>query len=89
VFEPGPSATPNTHILLPSGIIAFGVEDWVTNLAKLAQWTEREGRVERHLKHGLVILGTVIRVRVRRGSVAGGCNMLEPNPIGLQTHARS
>jgi len=27
--------------------------------------------VERHLKHGLVILGTVIRVRVRRGSVAG------------------
>ena len=27
---PHSSATPNTHILMPSGIIAFGVEDWVT-----------------------------------------------------------
>ena len=28
--------SPNTHILLPSGITVFGVEDWVTKLANVA-----------------------------------------------------
>ena len=28
--------SPNTHILLPSGITVIGVEDWVTKLADVA-----------------------------------------------------
>ena len=30
------TSSPNTHILLPSGIIVFGVENWVTKLANVA-----------------------------------------------------
>ena len=33
-FDSTPS--PNTHILLPSGIALFGVDDWVTNLVEVA-----------------------------------------------------
>ena len=31
-----PTPSPNTQILLPSGIIVFGVNDWVTKLADVA-----------------------------------------------------
>jgi len=31
-----PTPSPNTHILLPSGITLLGVENWVTKLADVA-----------------------------------------------------
>lgn len=34
--HPTLSPSPNTHILLPSGITVVGVEDWVTKLADVA-----------------------------------------------------
>mgnify|MGYP003725805181 FL=1 len=35
-WEPNSIPSPDTHILLPSGITLLGVENWVTKLADVA-----------------------------------------------------
>ena len=35
-WEMDSTSSPNTHILLPSGISMFGVDEWVTKLANVA-----------------------------------------------------